>query len=194
MTDTPELKAVRSYVLRFGGKCRDCADQEGVCPASGIPCDGTKAVNSVLEALTYGFTHGHIDPPAAWNRRPPQDAGMRERVARIVDPGAWTKHDRMLVEARRGVYDDGVPMDQRQADDLASDAAGLLVSSLAKADAILSAIGQGAEPVEADIPEIAERGRRGERLSATERSAWSGYELGFRDGRNASPDAAKATA
>lgn len=54
--------------------------------------------------------------------------------------------------------------------------------------AILSAI-QGAEPVESDIPEIAERGARGERLSATERSAWSGYELGFRDGRKASPDA-----
>lgn len=36
---------------------------------------------------------------------------------------------------------------------------------------------------ESDIPEIIERGERGEKLSACQQSAWSGYELGWRDGR-----------
>lgn len=37
---------------------------------------------------------------------------------------------------------------------------------------------------EAAIPEIIERGRRGEKLSPEEQAVWTGYELGWRDGRN----------
>lgn len=58
---------------------------------------------------------------------------------------------------------------------------------------------RGAEPGavdEADIPEIAERGARGEKLTAIEQAAWSGYEIGWRDGHNdasapAEPDQAE---
>lgn len=37
---------------------------------------------------------------------------------------------------------------------------------------------------EADIPEIVERGKHGEKLTVAERAAWSGYELGWKDGWN----------
>lgn len=49
------------YVLRFGGMCRDCADQNGACPTSGLPCVGAdKAVRHVLKALRYGIENGFI--------------------------------------------------------------------------------------------------------------------------------------
>lgn len=52
---------VVDYVLRYGGRCRDCADEDGVCPASGLPCAGReKAVRFVLDALSYGLRHGFL--------------------------------------------------------------------------------------------------------------------------------------
>lgn len=51
------------YVLRFGGRCLECADHAGICPASGLPCDGReKAVQHVVEALAYGIRNGFIEP------------------------------------------------------------------------------------------------------------------------------------
>ncbi len=49
------------YVSRFGGFCRDCADEDGICPQSGLPCAGRgKAIRFVLEALDYGLDHGFL--------------------------------------------------------------------------------------------------------------------------------------
>ncbi|CAN7339688.1 hypothetical protein LJR074_001928 [Acidovorax sp. LjRoot74] len=57
-------KAHIDYVARYGGKCRDCADENGVCPGSGLPCGGArKAIQFVFDALTYGVTHGYITSP-----------------------------------------------------------------------------------------------------------------------------------
>lgn len=54
------------YALQYGGRCRDCADADGVCPSSGMPCDPTearKAASHVLKAWQYGTQHGFIDNP-----------------------------------------------------------------------------------------------------------------------------------
>lgn len=54
------------YIARYGGMCRACADEDGICPTSGLPCENTdKAIRSVLEALSYGLKHGHVILPAA---------------------------------------------------------------------------------------------------------------------------------
>lgn len=56
--------AVVAYIQRYGGFCRDCADENGVCPSSGLPCAGSdKAIRHVLAALDYGTKHGYL--PAA---------------------------------------------------------------------------------------------------------------------------------
>ncbi|MFN3303144.1 MAG: hypothetical protein ACK44A_05420 [Roseateles sp.] len=55
-----------SYVARWGGSCRDCADENGVCPNSGLPCGGAdKAIGHVFKALAYGVKHGYISNPLA---------------------------------------------------------------------------------------------------------------------------------
>ena len=64
-TEVPEPEAdVVEYVARWGGNCRDCADESGVCPGSGLPCGGArKAIEHVIKALQYGVTHVHIANP-----------------------------------------------------------------------------------------------------------------------------------
>jgi hypothetical protein len=53
-----------AYVNRDGGNCRDCADENGVCPSSGLPCGGReKAIRFVFNALTYGINNGFISSP-----------------------------------------------------------------------------------------------------------------------------------
>lgn len=70
MSMTPKAAAGRAereaiaYVLRYGGFCKDCADENGVCPASGLPCEnGEKAVKFVIKALRYGIDGGYIKSP-----------------------------------------------------------------------------------------------------------------------------------
>lgn len=56
-------QALIDEVSRYGGKCRDCADENGICPASHLPCENSdKAVRFVLESLHYKITHGFITP------------------------------------------------------------------------------------------------------------------------------------
>lgn len=57
---------VVSYVLRYGGRCRDCADEDGICPTNGIPCEPEvkrAVINHTLKALGYGISHGFIADP-----------------------------------------------------------------------------------------------------------------------------------
>ncbi len=61
----PERDVV-GYVARWGGNCRDCADESGVCPNSGLPCGGArKAIEHVIKALQYGVRHGYVVNPLA---------------------------------------------------------------------------------------------------------------------------------
>jgi hypothetical protein len=54
------------FVMQYGARCRECADNFGVCPGDGLPCaDKRKAVEWVVDALEYGRKHGYIvDPPS----------------------------------------------------------------------------------------------------------------------------------
>jgi hypothetical protein len=64
MSEKPQIPLtakVIDYIARYGGRCRDCADENGVCPMSGLPCGGeNKAIRHVIEAYNYGIKHGFI--------------------------------------------------------------------------------------------------------------------------------------
>ncbi len=54
-----------NYVGRYGGSCRDCADNDGVCDR-GTPCDPKvfrAAIEHTIKALDYGIKHGFIENP-----------------------------------------------------------------------------------------------------------------------------------
>jgi hypothetical protein len=87
--------ATLDYILRYGPRCRDCADENGICPASGLPCDcdqARKAVLHVLDALNYGQQHNYIAPI---NAQPALIAGL--------EPVAWrfTARDAYAVTMER---------------------------------------------------------------------------------------------
>lgn len=57
-----------TYVLRYGGRCRDCADHFGTCASRGLPCnidEAKTAIRHVLRAVNYGMSHGCLPIPAA---------------------------------------------------------------------------------------------------------------------------------
>jgi hypothetical protein len=54
-------KETLAYVQQFGGRCRDCADNRGVCPNSGLPCEERgKAIKWVIDAINYGVGAGYL--------------------------------------------------------------------------------------------------------------------------------------
>lgn len=47
------------FLVNYGGRCRDCADEDGFCPQTGIGCgQRRKAVEFILGAIDYGTKHG----------------------------------------------------------------------------------------------------------------------------------------
>lgn len=61
MKPIPLTDAMIEYIARYGGRCRECGDFDGVCPYSGLPCDDPKkAIRHVLVALNYGATNGFL--------------------------------------------------------------------------------------------------------------------------------------
>lgn len=53
------------YISRWGGMCRGCADEDGICPSSGLPCEDeprNRAIRHVVAALRYGQGHGYLKP------------------------------------------------------------------------------------------------------------------------------------
>lgn len=66
---------VVQYIGRWGGHCRDCADNMGICH-TGLPCgDGAKAITHVLSALAYGINNGFLQRIAA--QPPAQPVALR---------------------------------------------------------------------------------------------------------------------
>lgn len=102
----PEPNAdVVGYVARWGGDCRDCADENGVCPNSGLPCGGArKAIEHVIKALQYGVQHGYIANPL-------QAALTQARTVPVTD----TQLEQLFSAAHyRGEYGRGFQEDARQ--------------------------------------------------------------------------------
>jgi hypothetical protein len=47
------------YLMRYGGRCRDCADNHGVCPLTGIGCgESRRAAEHFVKAMEYATKHG----------------------------------------------------------------------------------------------------------------------------------------
>lgn len=71
------MSDVVGYVMRYGGMCRDCADADGVCPTTGMPCDTGQrkaVIEHTIKALEYGIKHGFIENPFD-QRRKEQEEG-----------------------------------------------------------------------------------------------------------------------
>lgn len=61
MSDILPEKETIAYVEQYGGRCRDCADENGVCPNSGLPCaESAKAIRWVVRAINYGVGMGFL--------------------------------------------------------------------------------------------------------------------------------------
>ncbi len=57
-------EAWADFAMQYGPRCRDCADEDGVCPATGVPCGGKrKAVEYIVGAIRYGIAAGFIANP-----------------------------------------------------------------------------------------------------------------------------------
>lgn len=64
--DIPVTDETVSYIMQYGGRCRECADAMGVCPTSGLPCiadEARSAIRHTLRAINYGMRNGFL--PAA---------------------------------------------------------------------------------------------------------------------------------
>lgn len=98
--------AHEDYVVHFTKGCRDCADNNGVCPNSGLPCSGYReAIKTVLKALEYGINNGHAPDPAQ-----PQPCAVPEvvwpkarDVGRFGDMGKGA-HLRIGLDSDNDVY------------------------------------------------------------------------------------------
>lgn len=111
ITVTPASPFVRAteevvgYVMRYGGMCRDCADENGICPRAGLPCESSparKAVRHVIEAVNYGLRHGYL--PRAANKL--TWASSTEEVAAAVRQAIREEQSSSLAthpEAKGGV-------------------------------------------------------------------------------------------
>jgi hypothetical protein len=60
--DALASEAMTQSILRYGGRCRDCADMNprGLCDNRWLPCDPTKkraAVEFILSAQRYYLEH-----------------------------------------------------------------------------------------------------------------------------------------
>lgn len=63
-------KETIEYVARYGGNCRDCADNHGICPSSMLPCDPDirrAAIGYMIDAIKYGTENGFLNaaPPSS---------------------------------------------------------------------------------------------------------------------------------
>lgn len=59
----PVTKEVVEFCVMYGGRCRECADADGICPHSGLPCaEPDKAIRHVLNAYNYGVANGFLKP------------------------------------------------------------------------------------------------------------------------------------
>lgn len=70
---------VVDFVVQYGPRCRDCADEDGVCPINSIPCgDKRKIVEYVINAINYGVKNNFLPEPTTSEVMP----GLQEAIER----------------------------------------------------------------------------------------------------------------
>lgn len=88
-----------NYVVQYGGSCRGCADENGVCPNSGLPCDGyRKAIQHVFSAIQYGVNNRFIPSPFA--------APQPRQEQAVYEPAGFLLHWPAPGGGREIVYDE----------------------------------------------------------------------------------------
>lgn len=89
--DTPDII---EYVAQYGGRCRDCADEDGICPSSGLACDThleRKAIAHVLRAVSYGINRGYVSTVLSASQ-PSRDAVIEvDEAAERIWQAEWTR-------------------------------------------------------------------------------------------------------
>ena len=76
-----EREELITYALRYGGPCRGCADEDGTCPTTGIPCDAEvsrRVLRRAFAAWDYGAARGFC-PPLDATERAAREKAERER-------------------------------------------------------------------------------------------------------------------
>lgn len=56
----PHSDILIDRIIGYGGRCRECADNDGTCEGSGLPCDvpdARRAIRHVLDAKSYYDQH-----------------------------------------------------------------------------------------------------------------------------------------
>lgn len=113
------LKQTIDYVMRYGGHCRDCADEDGICPRDGTPCEPAPkraVIEHTLKALEYGMSHGFIQSPFTRPAAPVEGLDRYNLNASFDGPGdAFCA----AVKSKKGVF---VRFDQAEAIIAAKDA------------------------------------------------------------------------
>lgn len=80
-----------AFAIQYGPRCRDCADENGVCPATGIGCgDREKAVRFVLGAVAYGIKHRYLPAPRLASEREVWEQAIKAAAAVARD---WVMSD-----------------------------------------------------------------------------------------------------
>lgn len=149
----PETHELVDYIAQYGGRCRDCADEVGICPGSGLPCDNaTKAIRHVLKAINYGVANGYLPDP-----RPTviTDAEVTdEMVDRAMDRAAWKAKATPAEYEGGGLIDPG--MSPEEADEingqLRTEMREILEAALLSAQARAETTSSGAAEVTAADP------------------------------------------
>lgn len=105
-----------AYASHYGGRCRGCADENGVCPTTGMPCDldeRLKAAAHCLKAWQFGIEHGHMDNPFLPAPAPktsahvhggmPSDLKTSAAVMKLIE-SAKTKLEAMTPEEQQAMW------------------------------------------------------------------------------------------
>lgn len=83
-TDT-WTRSVEDYIAHYGSGCRDCADEDGSCPVTKMPCEPDlrrACFRHALKAINYGVQHGYL----ALSQQPPVSTGEQPGMS---EPVAW---------------------------------------------------------------------------------------------------------
>ena len=88
-------------IIPHGPRCRDCADADGTCPHSGLPCDPTDAAIELVKRLRESLTEAERAREEAQQTIVQQQAVYADTASELL--GA----ERVQKECRHGLVVDG---------------------------------------------------------------------------------------
>lgn len=99
-----DKEALIDFLVNYGGRCRDCADENGFCPRTGVGCGQRKqAAIFFVAALEYGSKHGFAGGYTLYSAETVAALEAERDEAR-----ARLKAARATIVAGQGAHDDVV--------------------------------------------------------------------------------------